>query len=75
MFAIKKNPPQSLTKPENWSAEFNDFVRKCLIIDPAERPNSTDLLEHDFITKYAKNKAILTELVLNSIDAIERYRH
>ena len=72
MFAIKKKPPQGLTERNRWSPEFNDFVSKCLQIDPDERPSSTELLRHAFILKYERSQAILSELVLNSIDAIEK---
>lgn len=34
MFMIKNTPPTGLTKPENWSEEFNNFVKKCLTIEP-----------------------------------------
>ena len=34
MFAISKAPAQGLTNPSKWSPEFNDFVKKCLTIDP-----------------------------------------
>jgi serine/threonine kinase 4 len=34
LFAIKNKPPNSLSKPELWSQEFNNFVGKCLTVDP-----------------------------------------
>lgn len=51
MFNIKKNPPQGLNLPNQWSPEFNNFVKRCLIIDPKERPNAKDLLMDPFIQK------------------------
>ena len=33
----------------NYSADFNDFCRKCLARDPSQRPSSTKLLEHPWI--------------------------
>lgn len=44
MFVIKSNPPQSLTDPEKWSKDFNDFVSSCLRINVDERPSATQLL-------------------------------
>lgn len=41
---------------------------------PHDRMNASELLGHSFITKKAKGKGILSELVLNSMDAIEKYR-
>lgn len=74
LFAIKANPPQGLTTPAYWSQDFNDFVRKCLNVDPKARPNAKDLLNHNFIVQKAKNKAVLSDLVAVSLDAIEKAR-
>ena len=49
MFVIQKKPAQSLTQPEKWSTEFNNFISKCLIIDPKRRPTSKELLLDPFI--------------------------
>lgn len=74
LFAIKANPPQGLTDPTLWSDEFKDFVKKCLSVDPKARPNAKDLLNHYFIVHNAKNKAVLSDLVAVSLDAIEKAR-
>ena len=74
MFAIRMHPPKELTMPKKWSPEFNDFVGKCLNIDPKSRPNAKDLLQHPFIEKKGKNKTVLSNLVASSIDMIEKYR-
>lgn len=34
---------------EEFSAEFADFVTRCLVRDPAKRPSSTELLQHPWI--------------------------
>lgn len=73
MFAIQKNPAQSLTEPHKWSSEFNDFVSTCLTIDPKNRPTSKELLVHPFIRR-AKGPSLLSEMVLSCMDHIERYR-
>ena len=31
------------------SAQFQDFVQKCLIKDPAKRPSAAELLTHEFL--------------------------
>ena len=49
MFVIKNNPPTGLTNPEQWSSEFNNFVSKCLTVDPQKRPNAQELLNDSFI--------------------------
>ena len=35
--------------PAKWSAEFRDFVDKCLIKDPKKRWTIDQLLAHDFL--------------------------
>mmetsp|Transcript_7812 Transcript_7812/g.14973 ORF Transcript_7812/g.14973 Transcript_7812/m.14973 type:complete len:460 (-) Transcript_7812:3891-5270(-) len=73
MFVIQKNPPRGLTEPHKWSAEFNDFVTKCLIVDPKQRPTAKELLIHPFVRR-SKGANLLSDLVASAIDAIERYR-
>jgi serine/threonine kinase 4 len=48
-------------------------VKKCLIVDPKRRPTSKELLLDPFIAK-SKGPALLSELVANSLEDIERYR-
>ena len=52
MFAIKSNPPKGFTNPDKFSPEFNNFVNKCLTLDPCKRPNALELLNDPFICKY-----------------------
>jgi len=73
MFVIKRSPAQSLTNPDKWSPEFNNFIKKCLTIDPKRRPTAKELLLDPFISK-SKGSALLSELVANSLEEIERYR-
>jgi serine/threonine protein kinase len=49
IFQIPKADPPTMTKPEDWSANLNDFLRHCLAKDPAERPHPADLLKHPFV--------------------------
>ena len=73
MFVIKKSPAQGLTNPDKWSPEFNNFVRRCLTIDSKRRPTAKELLLDPFIAK-SKGPALLSELVANSMEAIEKHR-
>lgn len=73
MFVIQKNPARSLTEPHKWSNEFNDFVKKCLTIDPKQRPTAKELLIHSFIRR-ARGPTLLSELVASSMESLERYR-
>lgn len=74
MYAIQKHPPQGLAKPEKWSEEFNNFIKRCLKVNPQDRPSAEELLTDPFILKSSKMKGVLSELVLNSMEAIDRYR-
>ena len=62
---IIKNPPQGLTKPKNWSKEFNDFIKQCLLLDKNKRPMADELLKHDFITMIEKKNLNRKLIILN----------
>eukprot|EP01066_Platyproteum_vivax_P012161 Platyproteum_vivax@DN5525_c0_g1_i1.p1 len=49
MFHIVRTPADGLSKPQNWSPQFNEFVSGCLTLEPDERPTAAQLLEFDFI--------------------------
>ena len=49
MFHIPAKPAPTFREPELWSAEFTDFVARCLVKDPDERATAEELLEHPFI--------------------------
>eukprot|EP01087_Luapelamoeba_hula_P014403 TRINITY_DN4208_c2_g2_i2.p1 TRINITY_DN4208_c2_g2~~TRINITY_DN4208_c2_g2_i2.p1 ORF type:complete len:629 (+),score=143.34 TRINITY_DN4208_c2_g2_i2:106-1992(+) len=58
-----KEPPH-LSKPQKYSAELNDFIAKCLVLDPSQRWTSAQLLEHPFILRYkGQARAIVTDLL------------
>lgn len=50
IFVIPNRAPPTLSKPENWSENFKDFVSKCLRKNSTERPSAEELLQHPFIT-------------------------
>ncbi|XP_005108820.1 serine/threonine-protein kinase 3 isoform X2 [Aplysia californica] len=49
IFMIPTKPPPSFRKPDKWSAEFIDFVSKCLMKNPEHRTTAAQLLQHNFI--------------------------
>ena len=48
---------------EKWSPLFQDFVSKCLVKDPNERPNADQLLEHEFLAGAADYKQEFAKVV------------
>uniref|UniRef100_S4RZ30 non-specific serine/threonine protein kinase n=1 Tax=Petromyzon marinus TaxID=7757 RepID=S4RZ30_PETMA len=62
MLKIAKNDPPSLSFPSKWSAEFTDFLKKCLDKNPETRWNALQLLQHSFISGVDSNKP-LRELI------------
>jgi len=73
MFAIAKDPPKGLTDKNFFSTEFNNFVKRCLIVDPKQRPSAKELQLDPFITR-AKGKKLILELLQESKEAMEEYR-
>ncbi|XP_069740472.1 serine/threonine-protein kinase 3/4 isoform X4 [Narcine bancroftii] len=67
IFMIPTNPPPTFRKPELWSDEFTDFVKKCLVKNPEKRAAATELLQHPFI-KSAKPVSILRDLITDMME-------
>jgi hypothetical protein len=79
VFLITNSPPPTLKEPDEWSAEFNDFISKCLIKDPNKRPAAQELLkvkspssverefslhtQHPFICNNNRDSAALLDLL------------
>ncbi|XP_077930210.1 myosin-IIIa [Halichoerus grypus] len=68
LFKIPRNPPPKLRQPEIWSAEFNDFISKCLTKDYEKRPTVSDLLEHKFITQIEGKDVMLQKQLMEFIN-------
>jgi len=71
IFMIPSRPPPRLTDPDKWSKEFNDFIAQCLIKNPEQRPNATELLKHAFIQK-AKSSAVLSSIIEEASEIIAK---
>jgi len=71
---IVREPPKGLTNPNKWSREFNDFICKCLIVEPEKRPSAKDMLLHPFIKKFSKGRKIISDMVNHSMNKITEYR-
>jgi len=74
IFIIPKSDPPTLSNPQKWSKELNDFLKQCLVKDPTKRPSAAELLKsHPFITT-AKSKDVIAKLLEESMPTIEQYR-
>ena len=67
---IPTKPPPTLKNSENFSNEFADFISRCLVKNPEERPSATTLLHNKFI-KSAKPVSVLKNLVEMAMKMLE----
>ena len=76
MEKIACTPPrvEDIIDVNEHTDEFIDFVILCLEIDPDKRPTASQLIKHPFITKFAKGKEYLANLIKNNINYVEQYR-
>ena len=44
IFVIPVCAPPTLPDPDEWSGDFNDFLKVCLQTDPKARPSARELL-------------------------------
>ena len=56
LFKIPRNPSPTVRNPKDWSPEYNDFIRKCLVKDFERRPTVDELLKHPFLTRVADSR-------------------
>ncbi|XP_076460311.1 uncharacterized protein LOC143293384 isoform X2 [Babylonia areolata] len=64
LIKIQKADPPTFSNPKKWSKDFKDFVTKCLIKDPKQRPTAAELLEHPFLSsKKASDKTAICDLI------------
>ncbi|XP_021253123.1 STE20-like serine/threonine-protein kinase isoform X2 [Numida meleagris] len=57
LLKIAKSDPPTLAQPSKWSADFKDFLKKCLEKNVDSRWSATQLLQHPFVT-VTSNKPI-----------------
>ena len=73
IFMIPTKPPPTLKKSDQFSNEFSDFISRCLVKSPEERPSATALSTHRFI-RGSKGVGVIKELVtfaMNKLDEEE----
>lgn len=42
---IPTKPPPTFKDPDKWSKDFVDFISKCLVKVPEQRPSASALLQ------------------------------
>lgn len=67
---IPTKPPPTLKQPEEFTNEFSDFISRCLVKSPEERPSATVLLQHKFV-QTSKSIAIVKSLVQHAMTKLE----
>jgi serine/threonine protein kinase len=50
LFLIASKGCPDFRDPDGMSEEFKDFIRSCTVMDADQRPSSTQLLSHPFLT-------------------------
>lgn len=64
MYKIASGDPPSLQNPSKWSQNFNDFLKCCLVKDPAGRSSAVELLAHPFVqTGLKTGETVIKELI------------
>mmetsp|Transcript_16105 Transcript_16105/g.27215 ORF Transcript_16105/g.27215 Transcript_16105/m.27215 type:complete len:118 (+) Transcript_16105:576-929(+) len=73
LLAILNSAPPQLSKHENWSPEFRNFVNSCLQKDPEKRPNIMTLQSENrkFFEK-AKDTSYIEKHFLANLDPLEQ---
>lgn len=59
---VLDRPPATLAKPQNYSADFNDFIAQCLVKDATQRKNAMELLYHPFVQRN-EGPAVMTRFI------------
>ncbi|CAF1580482.1 unnamed protein product [Adineta ricciae] len=72
LVSIPRNPPPTLRQPQDWSKDFNDFIRQCLIKDFETRPTVAQMLSHSFITHIPADG---NEARRRIVQIVHRYKH
>ena len=67
---IPTKPPPTLKQAEEYSNEFSDFISRCLVKSPEDRPSATVLLQHKF-TQFAKPVSTVKALVQRAMVKLE----
>lgn len=73
LFKIPRNPSPTLRNPKEWSTEYNDFIKRCLVKDFERRSTVDELLRHPFLAKVADNGPQLREKLKALVQEQRKY--
>jgi len=59
LFLITTKGIPDMKKPQQWSEDFRDFLRCCLIKEYDDRPDAEQLLKHPFLRKACDKSGLL----------------
>uniref|UniRef100_A0A8R1HY07 non-specific serine/threonine protein kinase n=1 Tax=Caenorhabditis japonica TaxID=281687 RepID=A0A8R1HY07_CAEJA len=51
IYLIAQNGKPEIKRRDQLSSEFNNFLDRCLVVDPEDRADTTELLSHPFLKK------------------------
>eukprot|EP01129_Flabellula_baltica_P004523 TRINITY_DN1579_c0_g1_i2.p1 TRINITY_DN1579_c0_g1~~TRINITY_DN1579_c0_g1_i2.p1 ORF type:complete len:338 (+),score=88.13 TRINITY_DN1579_c0_g1_i2:366-1379(+) len=63
LFFITTKGIPGLQHPEKWSEDFRDFLALTITAEPSERPNSEDMLKHEFMKKAVPSSDLATTIL------------
>ena len=82
MFYIPKRDPPRLSSPQDYSTQFSNFLKRCLIKDPSKRSNANVLLSDPFVRVQVEElkksggiSEVLRQLVKSTQDARLAFRN
>jgi serine/threonine protein kinase len=59
LFLIATRGSPTLKDQDKWSAEFKDFLAKCLAMDPEDRLTASEALRHPFLQRACPQEELL----------------
>jgi len=74
LYVIPDSPSPGLPSGD-WSDDFHDFVKQCLMKNPDDRPTAQGLLQHPFIQQGIYRTDELHCLVEHCVPLLEDYRY
>ena len=72
LLVILNSAPPTLSKHEEWSQEFRDFVNSCLQKEPEKRPTTSQLMaQHKKFFDKAKDASYIKDTLLAKLEPLE----